>query len=798
MKKTILYVIFTAVMFSGMLAAQESYKLPPPEVVRIVDAPPIPQANLSPSGTYLMLLDYQSMPSIDYLSQPLLRLAGIRIIPAENSLQRTTFYTGITLKNLIDGSTTPLDLPEGARLGVPRWSDDESLLAFPLYTDTGVQLWIADIANGSVRCISDVQLNLTIGPGFIWVPGERTMLASLVPADRGVPPAPPRIPGGPVVRETTGKVSKVRTYQDLLSDPYDEALFDYYCTSQLVEISIDHGGVRPLGTPDLYRSAEYSPDGNFLMVERVKRPYSYSVPYYSFAHSIEIWDRKGKLVHQLADLPLADQVPIRGVSTGPRSVAWRPFNEATLVWVEALDGGDPEQEVEFRDRIMTLSFPFSEEPREILRLANRFAGMDWLVKKGLVLISERNWKKNWRTTSLVDVDQKAIHPEVIFDLSTEDAYNDPGRPVIGRSEKGERLVLYDKGDIYLSGRGSSPRGDHPFLDRFNLKKKKAGRLFQSAVDKYETFAGFVGGSRSRIIISSESKTEVPNYFMLHLNKGSRQKLTDFQDPAPQLTGMKKELITYTRNDGVPLSGTLYLPADYRKGERLPLVLWAYPREYTNPKVAGQVRGSPNRFTFFRGYSHLFFITQGYAVLDGAQMPVVGDPETMNNTFVEQIVASAKAAIDKLDEMGIIDPARVGVGGHSYGAFMTANLLAHCDLFAAGIARSGAYNRTLTPFGFQSERRTFWEAPEIYFRVSPFMYADKVNEPILLIHGMADNNSGTFPIQSERFFHALKGHGATARLVMLPCESHGYRARESVLDVLAEMFDWFDRYVKNRK
>lgn len=130
--------------------------------------------------------------------------------------------------------------------------------------------------------------------------------------------------------------------------------------------------------------------------------------------------------------------------------------------------------------------------------------------------------------------------------------------------------------------------------------------------------------------------------------------------------------------------------------------------------------------------------------------------------------------------------------------MTANLLAHSDLFRAGIARSGAYNRTLTPFGFQSERRTFWEAPEMYAKVSPFWYADKIKEPILLIHGEADNNQGTFPIQSERMFAAIRGNGGTARLVMLPLEAHGYAAKESTEHTLFEMVQWFDKWVKNAK
>ncbi|NQV31061.1 MAG: S9 family peptidase, partial [Phycisphaeraceae bacterium] len=491
------------------------------------------------------------------------------------------------------------------------------------------------------------------------------------------------------------------------------------------------------------------------------------------------------------------EVPLHGVSKGPRQIAWRALAPATLTWAEALDEGDPETEVAFRDRLMRWPAPFNRPAQEIVKVKKRFSSLSWLEKKGLALLADYDWKERWQTISLINVDDKHFRPKVLFDLSTQDRYADPGRAVYKKTASGEYVVKYEDDSIFLSGNGASPEGDRPFLDKLNLASMEKDRLFHCQPETYESFVDFMGDSKNQIMTRYESKTDVPNYYIFDIDQKSRKPLTSFKDPAPQLTGIKKELIKYTREDGVELSGTLYLPPGHKKGKRLPLVVWAYPREFSNARVAGQIRGSSHRFTYYRGYSQLFFITQGYALLDNAQMPVIGDPETMNDTFVQQIVASAKAAIDKLDDMGIVDPNRVGVGGHSYGAFMTANLLAHCDLFSAGIARSGAYNRTLTPFGFQSERRTFWEVPEIYFKLSPFMHANKVNEPILLIHGEVDNNSGTFPIQSKRFYHAIKGHGATAKLVMLPNESHGYRARESVLHVLAEMFDWFDEHVKNK-
>ncbi|MEW5900863.1 MAG: prolyl oligopeptidase family serine peptidase, partial [Acidobacteriota bacterium] len=514
--------------------------------------------------------------------------------------------------------------------------------------------------------------------------------------------------------------------------------------------------------------------------------------------SLEIWGRDGSPVKLLADLPAAEEVPMNGVPTGPRSLEWAPLEPASLLWAEALDGGDPEKQVPHRDKLLTLPAPFSLEPREVSRIQHRYAGTDWLSAPQKALVSEYDWKKRWQTTYLLDFAKPEAALRKIFDLSTQDDYNDPGSVVTTTTAAGGQVVLQDKDWVYLSGQGASPQGDRPFLDRMNLATAEKKRLFACAEGRYETFVAFAGASRNRIVTSSESPTDPPNYYLTDLKTKKKTALTDFRDPAPQLTGMKKELVKYKRADGVDLSGTLYLPPGYKQGERLPAVVWAYPLEYSDARVAGQVRGSPHRFTYFRGTSQLFFVTQGYAVLDGAQMPVVGDPKTMNDTFVEQIVANAQAAIDTLDGRGIADRGRVGVGGHSYGAFMTANLLAHCDLFAAGIARSGAYNRTLTPFGFQTERRTLWEALESYIKLSPFMHANKINEPVLLIHGEADNNSGTFPVQSERLFAALKGYGGRARLVMLPHESHGYIARESVLHVLAEMFEWFDKYVKIKK
>jgi dipeptidyl aminopeptidase/acylaminoacyl peptidase len=778
------------------LAAQEPYKLPPPDVVAIVDAPPTPRVFLSPAEDIMALVEYEPMPSIAALAGPVLKIAGIRVSPGTNSRQVLAFNTGLSLEDIATAEVRRVPLPEGIRFTSPAWSADGKHMAFLRFRDAGAEIWVVDVAAGTARALTGPTVN-AVTFGFDWMPDGKRILATFVPEGRGPAPEPAKVPLGPNVQETSGKTAKVATYQDLLKNPYDEKLFEYYAASRLAVVDIATGAVREIGAPGIFSEASVSPDGNYVLVDRVRKPYSYAVPYYDFAHTCEIWDTAGNSVKVLADLPAAETVPMNGVPTGVRNAEWMAAKPAALVWAEALDGGDPEKDVPFRDRLMTLAAPFDGAPGEVFKLKERSMGLTYLAAPGQALVSEYGWKNKWRTTYLVDLDGPPAEAKKIFDLSVQDQYGDPGYPVMTTLKTGARIVLQDKDWIYLSGTGASPTGDHPFLDRMNLKTLKKERMFHCEDPAYEAFVAFQGKAGRRIITSRETKTEPPNLYLYDLKTRKRKALTTFKDPAPALTAVKKELIKYKRDDGVELSGTLYLPPGHKPGTRLPVLVWAYPLEYNDPATAGQVRGSANRFTFYRGTSQLFFVTQGYAVLDNATMPVVGDPKTMNDTYVKQIVSNAAAAIRKLDEMGVGDPRRVGVGGHSYGAFMTANLLAHCDLFAAGIARSGAYNRTLTPFGFQSERRTLWEAPETYINMSPFMHADKIKTPILLIHGEADNNSGTFPIQSERLFAALKGFGATSRLVMLPFESHGYAARESVLDVLAEMFEWFDKYVKNR-
>ncbi|MEQ1746645.1 MAG: prolyl oligopeptidase family serine peptidase [Saprospiraceae bacterium] len=776
--------------------AQSAYKQPPADVAAVVLAAPTPLTSTSPMNDAVMLVDYNPNPGIALLAQPFLRLAGLRINPALNCRQNTTEYTAITIRWLLQEAPVKIELPtDGALAGMPQWSPDGRKIAFGIRKANGVELWIAETWTGKSHRTGNLLLNDVLGPAFEWMNDNDRLLARVVPPYRDPAPVPAAAPAGPTVEETTvGKLAQVRTFQDLLQNADDERLFEYYATSQLVTVSSELGKISRIAPAGLYLGAEWSPDENHLLVTTLRRPFSYNVEYYDFSRKTEIWNPKGQPVYTVAEFPVTDDTPRQGVVNGPRSPRWQALHPACLLWSEALDGGDPTNKADFRDKLMRLNAPFTAAPSEVLKTKHRLSGMTWTAEKDIILLAEFDRDRRWSTTYRTDLNNPAAQT-VLFDRSLRDDYGNPGTPVTVRLPSGDRVLVQDGDWAWFSSAGASPKGNFPRVDKINLKTGEKQTVFKCPDAAYEEFIMFEGKKTDRIVTRYQSKTEPPNLFATDLKTKARKALTAFKDPAPQLTGVEKRLVKYTRKDGVPLSGTLYLPPGYQPGQRLPLFMWAYPLEYSDAATAGQVRGSENTFTYYRNDSPLFFVTQGYAVLMDATIPIVGDPETMNNTFVEQAVSSGRAAIDYLDSLGIVDRTRVGVGGHSYGAFMTANLLAHSDDYAFGIARSGAYNRTLTPFGFQSERRSFWEAPEVYMNMSPFTHASKIKKPLLLIHGEADNNSGTFPIQSERLFQAIKGNGGNARLVLLPHESHGYRARESVLHVLAEMFEWAERHGK---
>ncbi len=798
-------VVFAAVALAlvGSLVGQTpsaatAYLTPPKIIVDMLDARPTPAVTVDPTRRTLAILERRSMPTIADLAQPVYRLAGTRINPRTNGpQQRTGAVFAITLKSIADGSERKVVVPPSARLGGVSFSPDGKRLAFTNTRPDGIDLYVADTTTGQSKLVAS-NLNGTTGDPCDWLEDGSGLLCRFVPANRGPEPRAPVVPSGPNIQENYGKAAPAPTYQDLLETEHDEALFEYYFTSQLAFVDATTGRQTPVGRPGIVDTASLSPNNDYLLVARIKRPFSRLVPMSGFPKDVEVWNQRGQLVRTIADVPTTEGVPINGVITGPRAWRWRPDQPATLVWVEALDGGNPRTQVPHRDKVMALAAPFAGQPVEIARTEYRYAGLSW-TEKGIGLLSESDRATRRTRTWMLE---PGAAPRKLWDRRQEDRYGDPGSPVARRGGGGGRgggfgggPILQVGDSIYLTGEGASPEGDRPFFDRLNLRTLATERLFRSEPKTYESVVAPLSDDGKTLLTRFETRTDPPNYFVRDLASGSRRAVTAFTDPQPQLRGVTREFVTYARKDGVKLSATLYLPAGYQPGQKLPMLMWAYPREFTDPDVAGQVTGSPYRFTTVSGASHLLLLTQGYAIFDNPTMPIIGPGETANDTYVEQLVASAEAAVEKAVALGVTDRDRIGIGGHSYGAFMTANLLAHSDLFRAGIARSGAYNRTLTPFGFQNERRTFWEVPEIYARMSPFFHANKINEPILLIHGEMDDNSGTFPIQSERLYMALKGHGATVRYVTLPYEAHGYAARESVLHTVAEMLNWMDKWVK---
>jgi dipeptidyl aminopeptidase/acylaminoacyl peptidase len=800
-----------------------AYRVPPAPIAALIDAPELPDVALSPDRHWLLLLERPALPPIAELAEPELRLAGLRLNPRTNGPSRSSPYRSLALLPLPAGSgLAPEDgqradapaaprpvrgVPDGAGITGPRWSPDGAWIAFSVVGETGLALWVAEVASGAARPLTGPHLNAAYGTPYHWSPDSRSLICKVIPPGREPAPAAPHVPAGPVVQETGPEPAAAWTFQDLLRNPYDADCFEHYLSAEVARIGLD-GAAQRLGGPALIASVRPSPDGAYLLVESLRRPFSYLVPAHRFPMRVEVWDADGAPAYLVADLPLAEDVPpVRGaVRTGRRGAGWRADAPATLVWTEAQDGGDPRTAADVRDRVSLLPAPFTGAPTELAALALRFGGVSW-GDGDLALVDEWWWQTRRRRTWRVAPARPADERRLLFDRSFEDRYADPGSPLLRRTPEGTYVLLTspDGKSLYLSGAGASPEGDLPFLDRLDLESGQSERLWRCAAPYYEYAIDFVDPREGRLLTRREAAAEPPNYYIRRLDPDGAAgaagaappvPLTAFPHPVPELAGVQGELLRYNRADGVPLSGMLYLPPSYREEQgRLPLLLWAYPNEFKSAGAAGQVRTSPHRFVRPSPGSPLFFLAAGYAVLDGPAMPIVGEGEAEpNDTYVEQLVADARAAVEAAAARGVADPERVAVGGHSYGAFMTVNLLAHSDLFRAGIARSGAYNRTLTPFGFQAEDRTLWEAPQVYLAMSPYLRADHIKAPLLLIHGEADNNAGTYPMQSERLFDALKGLGATARLVLLPHESHGYRARESVLHTLWESLTWLERYL----
>jgi dipeptidyl aminopeptidase/acylaminoacyl peptidase len=782
-----------------------AYQKPPKEILELVDVSRAPSVLLDDKKENMVLLYRNSYKSIEELSKEELRLGGLRIDPKTNIGSRVTYFNNVKIKKLGQKEAELVavkGLPKNPKLTNFRWSPDQSKIALTNTTATGVEAWVLDINSASVTKITAATLNANVGGVINWFEDGKSLLVKMVATNRKpLIDTKTAVPTGPTISVNDGKKAQNRTYQDLLKNKNDEHNFEQLASSEIYKVSLDGSKEKWLGN-DIYTGISFSPDGNYVMVVTVEKPFSYLVPYRRFPSKTTIYTKEGKKVETVLEVPLIEDLPkgFMAVRTGKRNFSWRNDKAATLTYIMALDGGDPAKEVEYRDEMFQLEAPFKGEGRSLLKTINRAYSVEWGNDE--VAIAYDYWWNTRNTKSYIfnpsNPDQK---PVLLHDRNYQDRYSDPGNFVTERNAMGSSVLTIVNNQVFAIGDGYTKEGQFPFVDQMNLKTQKKKRLYQSEyTDKVEDIRNYDPKTKE-LLVRIESPTEYPNYYFRNVQKKQLKQLTHFENPFKSIQNVHKEVITYKRDDGVELSGTLYLPVGYdkKKKEKMPMIMWAYPTEYKDKASAGQSTKNPNEFTYPYYGSMVYWVTRGYVVLDDASFPIVGEGEEQpNDSFRKQLVANAKAAIDAVDELGYIDRERVAVGGHSYGAFMVANLLSHSNLFAAGIARSGAYNRTLTPFGFQSEERSYWDAPEIYNTMSPFMHADKMNQPLLLIHGKADNNSGTYPMQSERYFNALKGLGATVRLVMLPKESHGYRSKESILHVLWEQDQWLEKHVKNKK
>lgn len=781
----------------GNLFAQDAieYQIPPKEIYDLVMAKPTPGVSFDGKGQYMLILERSSMPSVEDLAQPELRIAGLRINPDNFGPSRSAYITGISIKEVATGKEFHIaGLPADLKAGNLQWSPNDDKAAFTNSTNNTIDIYVIDIKTHKATKVNKAAVNLVLGAAFNWI-DNNSLLYTAVNKPLSMAPKKPLAPKGPVVQQNLGKVAASVTFQDLIKSPFDELQFEFYATTQLVKNT--NGVETKIGGPAIYSSVEISPDKRYMLVERIDKPFSYLVTANGFNSTEMITDMNGALVKTLAKLPSSESAP-RGndnVLNAPRSYGWLNNAAATVRWIEPLDSGMIRNKMDYHDAAYTLAAPFTASPKELVKTAERMYSVTD-VTNDMFFVTEGSRAKHRMKMSKLTGNKM----ETLVDRSTDDAYNDPGTPLTEKNKYGRNVAkLLNGSQLVMRGIGASAKGDLPFLNTFDINTRETKQLWRCEEPYYETVTDVLDFDKMLVVTNKQSQTEQPNYYLRDLKNNSAKAITSFPDPQPGLRGITKQKVTYKRKDGVDLAADLYLPKGYdaKRDGPLPVIMWAYPREFKSASDAAQIRGS--KYTFTRvGYgSVVFWATQGYAIMDNAEFPIVGEGDKQpNDNFVDQLTWSAEAAINKVAEMGVGDRNRVAVGGHSYGAFMTANLLAHTNLFKAGIARSGAYNRTLTPFGFQNEERTYWQAPEVYNAMSPFMFADKIKTPLLMIHGEADNNPGTFPIQSERLYNAIKGHGGTVRFVQLPFEAHGYAAKENILHMLWEQDQWLAKYVKN--
>ena len=845
-RASVLIAAFLTVCSSAVYA--EGFRHPAKEIEEITMSAQLPSFYFS-NDYQRAAVGYRSCRHVPIaeLAASEARIGGVRIDPLNFSETRENYFDGLELFDAPSGSMRKVKgLPSDLRIRFITWSPGGRYIAFTQTYPDRVELWRVDVdaAEPKAEKLTSLRVNTIFGASIVFLDDDHILFKS-VPEDRKEAPHH-AVAQSSVVQEVLGEKKSIRTYQDLMNGPADEELFDYCCTSQLAVWSPE--GVRKVGEPSIYRSMDVSPDGSYAIVVTEHHPYSYVESHRSFPSKQFIMDLSdGSMVRMLRDGTVKEpkEEPAKDKKGSkepkkprPSGFGWRPDLPATLYWSESENGGSPmgpfgpmgprpdddpaakdslkekdRPEKTFTDKVFQCTAPFDFENDKQLVLAPeyRLGRITW-GDGGLALYEESSTKQKCRRmVSFVPCDTNA-KKQVIFSQSTEvDTLGDfpaYGRPLTVRNAYGRSVVWTDAkhSQILLEGndRRDADGFRHSFLDRFTFKGGKTENLWTSSDDFKETLTAVTDFTprKMKLMGRREAFGVVPDYWEFDLRRGTARQLTHIEDPVAEFSKqVTDQYVTYTRKDGLKCFAHLYLPAGYDKERdgRLPVFMWTYPYEYKCFAESEKARAEKHKYTKPSYGSAMIWATQGYAVLDEFTMSIIAaDKEAQpNDRFLEQLVMSAEAAVDFVcDSIGVGDRDRIGVGGHSYGGFMTANLLAHTRLFRAGVARSGAYNRSLTPFGFQSERRSYWKARQVYDEMSPFNYADKIKDALMLIHGQMDNNTGTFPVQSERLYQALVYFGATARYVQLPYESHGYQGIETTLDMLYETGYWLDTYVKN--
>jgi dipeptidyl aminopeptidase/acylaminoacyl peptidase len=783
-------------------SAAPGYRTPPKVVADILTAPRlrVGRPNVSPDGARLILHDSPSLIPISILALPVEKLAGLEILPAlratRNQLKAAT--AGFRIVSTADGSMVRARLPEGRSVGAVTWSSKGDRLACTLYAQGGAEVWIVEAASGAARKLEGVALNTVLDPTLEWSLDDRDLFALTV-ADAGSAPLAGSAAPAPQARESRGRAAPQRTARDVLRTADDQARFAFYAQAQLARIPVDGGAKHPLGAPGPIDSWQLAPDERSAAIARFTLPAPLGFPNYLFPRTLVVENLADGTSVPVADLPLNDRSAISSVAElGPRD--WQFAPDGRSLWFfswKDTPGADPLKAIRDTtlaqpgtDRLMRLDAPFQGSPVEVATSDMQFRDMAWMAAGKRLWVQEDYAPRRRERRAWIEVADASRHP--LGERSAENAYDNPGQPVGHGVPHG--YALWTSGDgnrVYLAGEGFRADGQRPFLDALDLTSGRTRRVFESDAAHLENPSALLDAEAKRFLTLRQSKTEPPNVYVHAAGDAAGRKLSDFADPAPALTASQRIQFTFTRPDSVKLNAEVVLPADWKPGRRLPTVFWIYPNDFRSAAAASQNRRSPNRFPSQSALNPEVLVTQGYAVL----MPDIAVVGT-NDRYVEEIQLSAQAALDEAVRRGFCDPERVAVGGHSYGAFSTVNLLAHTSIFKAGWASDGAYNRTLTPFTFQAEERTLWEARDTYLKMSPFLYANEIKAPLLLMHNLDDTNVGTNPIQSERMFDALNGLGKTCALVEYPFEDHGPASRETVLDYWSRVIDWLDRWVKN--